>query len=266
MDPISMEPIGVFRGGAAYRYAAPPQPGLAGARAGTIELVAGKNFEAAIEDLLGFSHIWVVFLFHEAEGWRPKVQPPHRAGKRGVLATRSPHRPNPIGLSCLRLTAIEGRVLHVGETDLLDGSPVLDVKPYLPYSDSHPEASTGWVEGEIPRYRVEWDTSAKRQREWLESHGVCLDDLVERSLTLSPFSRRGHRVEELGSGSDGSRLGRLACRTWRILFRRDDDERSVLVTEIESGHSSEELAGAPSGWEDISLHRDFQQWKSQSPG
>ena len=109
----------------------------------------------ALRGLEGFSYIWIIWLFSESvrEGWSPTVRPPRLGGntRMGVFATRSPFRPNPIGLSAVRLEGIRqdeklGRVLQVSGADLMDGTPVLDIKPYLPFADSFPQASGGFAE------------------------------------------------------------------------------------------------------------------------
>jgi tRNA-Thr(GGU) m(6)t(6)A37 methyltransferase TsaA len=99
-----------------------------------------------LADLAGFERVWVVFVFSYARGWRQQVVPPRDTVKRGVLATRSPHRPNPIGITAARLVGVRGTRITIASHDLLDGTPVLDIKPYLPYCDSHPQARTGWAE------------------------------------------------------------------------------------------------------------------------
>ena len=101
---------------------------------------------AAFRDLAGFERIWLLFVFHRSEGWKPEVRPPRGGGKRSVLATRSPHRPNAIGLSAVELIGVEERALHVRGMDLLDGTPILDIKPYVPYADAFPGARAGWID------------------------------------------------------------------------------------------------------------------------
>ncbi|HKI60273.1 MAG TPA: tRNA (N6-threonylcarbamoyladenosine(37)-N6)-methyltransferase TrmO, partial [Mariprofundaceae bacterium] len=92
-------------------------------------------------------HIWVIYWMHLNQGWNPLVIPPRGPKtKRGVLATRAPHRPNSIGLSVVRLLKVEGRELTIAAHDMLDGTPVLDIKPYLPYADALPEATHGWLD------------------------------------------------------------------------------------------------------------------------
>ena len=154
MDALafSFPPLGFVRSPYAKRIDAPHQPTVVeGTESGavaeaTLELEPWVP-ETALRDLAGFERVWLVFVFHLSEGWAPLVQPPRGPkGKRGVLATRSPHRPNPLGLSCVELVAVEGRPLHLRGVDLLDGTPVLDVKPYVPYADAFPEARAGWID------------------------------------------------------------------------------------------------------------------------
>src|SRR5436190_569902 len=122
------------------------QPNTAQAAPGTVELFSGRDFEHALEDLTTFRYIWLIFWFDQSEGWRPKVLPPRSEKRRGVFATRSPHRPNPLGMSLVELTGIDGLVLSVKGLDLLEGTPVLDIKPYIPYADSRPDAGHGWLD------------------------------------------------------------------------------------------------------------------------
>jgi tRNA (adenine37-N6)-methyltransferase len=140
---ITVRPIGVLRSPQVVHHQAPRQAGLGAGRAGEIHLV--QDMQNCLQDLRGFSHIWVLAYLHHARGYKAQVVPPRDTRKRGLFATRAPNRPNPIGLSCLLLLRIAGRVLHVGDHDLLDGTPILDIKPYLPYCDSVPGARTGYV-------------------------------------------------------------------------------------------------------------------------
>ena len=118
---------------------APRQPAAARAHAGVIELFADRNLEHAIHDIAGWERLWVIFWFDRNAGWRPKVLPPRSTtGRKGVLSTRSPHRPNALGLSALRLERVEGLKLHVLDVDLLDGTPIFDIKPYVAYTDAYP--------------------------------------------------------------------------------------------------------------------------------
>ncbi len=146
-SPIQLEPIGIVHSPFTERFQAPRQPSYGMPVAARIELWPGRGFEQALSDLEGFSHIWVIYWMHLNRGWNPRVRPPRGSGrKRGLFATRAPHRPNAIGLSCVRLTGVEGRWLSIATHDMLDGTPVLDLKPYLPACDAFPEASPGWTE------------------------------------------------------------------------------------------------------------------------
>jgi tRNA-Thr(GGU) m(6)t(6)A37 methyltransferase TsaA len=117
-----------------------------GALEGSIELFADIP-AVALGGLETFGHIWVIRWLHLNTSWNPTVIPPRGPKvRRGVLATRAPHRPNPIGLSALKLVRVDGRFLHVLGLDLLDGTPVLDVKPYVPYADAFPDTPSGWLD------------------------------------------------------------------------------------------------------------------------
>jgi tRNA-Thr(GGU) m(6)t(6)A37 methyltransferase TsaA len=138
---------------------------------GRIELLPGKGFEQAIRDLEGFERLWILFHFHHNEGWRPTTRPPVPPKDRervGVFASRSPYRPNPIGLSCVKLVHLKGLVLLVDEADLLEGTPVFDIKPYIPAADAFPEAKAGWVDSQIhdPWVVKRTDTFAA-QSDWI---------------------------------------------------------------------------------------------------
>ena len=147
---IEIEPIGVMRTSYRSKYDAPRQPGVdEHAPEAFVDLHPNKNFEQALHDLGGFERIWILSWFDQVRGWKPKVLPPRSYGKRGLFATRSPHRPNPIGLSVARLLGVTGRRLIIADTDLLDGTPVLDIKPYVPYADAFPDSAAGWLTSDI---------------------------------------------------------------------------------------------------------------------
>lgn len=148
---FTCRPIAFVRSPYAHRIDAPHQPTVVqGTETGvvaeaSIEFVADFPL-AALKDLSGFQRIWLVFVFHRSEGWKAQVKPPRGGAKRGVLATRSPHRPNAIGLSAVELIAIDDRGLRVRGLDLLDGTPILDIKPYVPYADAFPDSVAGWID------------------------------------------------------------------------------------------------------------------------
>ena len=161
---IEMEIIARIRSPFPEKFGVPRQSGLVESLQAQIVFEEGFRNADAVRGLEGFSHIWLIWQFSEAvrETWSPTVRPPRLGGneRMGVFATRSPFRPNAIGLSCVKLERIEldsrlGPVLHVSGADLMDGTPIFDIKPYLPYCDSHPEAAGGWTdEAEHRRLQV----------------------------------------------------------------------------------------------------------------
>ena len=148
---FSYRPIGILRSPYARRIDAPHQgtvvEGTESGEVATATLELQDWLELSVlQDLAGFERLWLIFVFHRSDGWVSIVKPPRGGPKRGVLATRSPHRPNAIGLSAVELVKVEGRTLHLRGVDLLDGTPVLDIKPYVPYADAFPEAKAGWID------------------------------------------------------------------------------------------------------------------------
>ncbi|MGD8175060.1 tRNA (N6-threonylcarbamoyladenosine(37)-N6)-methyltransferase TrmO [Marinimicrobium sp. ARAG 43.8] len=148
MLPLTFQPIGIVRSCFVEKFGIPRQPGLAPAARAELELLPPFNDPLALEGLEQCSHLWLQFVFHQppSDQWRPRVRPPRLGGNRrlGVFATRSPLRPNPIGLSVVRLEGVHvgtDRIwLALSGIDLLDGTPVLDIKPYVPYTDCLPDA------------------------------------------------------------------------------------------------------------------------------
>jgi tRNA (adenine37-N6)-methyltransferase len=239
---LSLEPIGVARTPFVDRVSAPRQPRIAEGVEGTLELFAGHGYEHALSDLDGWDRIWVIFWFHLNEGWRPKVLPPRSTGKRrGVFSTRSPHRPNPIGISVLRLVSVEGLVLHVKDVDLVDRTPILDIKPYVPYADAFPDASTGWLESqalEPEPWTVAWSPLARDQVGWLAAaHRIDLVTPIERTLALGPQPHPYRRIKVL-PGAEGGLV--LAVKAWRARFHIEG--RVVTVDAIASGYKASQLA------------------------
>ena len=158
-----MEEIAHIRTDFPTKFGLPRQSGLVDALEGTIVFAPKYRDPNALRGIEGYSHLWLIWKFSEAvrEDWSPTVRPPRLGGNKamGVFAARSPVRPNPIGLSCVRLESVEydtpeGPVLHVRGADLMDGTPIYDVKPYLPYVDSHPEATGGFAH-EVKDYALE---------------------------------------------------------------------------------------------------------------
>jgi len=144
---VSMHAIGMVHSPYKERFSAPKQSTECKSVQGSIELNTGHDFEQALQDLDGFSHIWVIYFMHLNQGWNPTVKPPRDTNtRRGLFSTRAPHRPNPLGLSVVRLINIKKRILLIEGLDMLDGTPVLDIKPYIAYADSIEKPKQGWLE------------------------------------------------------------------------------------------------------------------------
>lgn len=253
LAPVSLDPIGIARTPFKEKREAPRQPAAARGVLGSIVLFPGKGYEDALADLREWTHVWVLYLFDRAEGWRPKVLPPRssargeKGARKGVFATRSPHRPNPIGLSVVRLVSVEGLSVNVADVDLLDGTPVLDLKPYVKYTDVVTEAGDGWLAPADPRsaWAVSFAPEARAAIEFLAHRGVVLETDVRAALELGPQPHAYRRIRR--TGDDGV----LALKEWRIHF--SVAANAIVVTKIKTGYRANELAVRPY----LDLHRAF---------
>ena len=155
MQEVSIRVIARMKSDFATKFGIPRQSGLVEELRSTIIFEPEYRNSEALRGLEGFSHLWIIWQFSEAvrTEWSPTVRPPRLGGntRMGVFATRSPFRPNNLGLSCVKLLGVEdteefGTVIHVGGADLMDGTPIFDIKPYIPYADSHPDALGGFTD------------------------------------------------------------------------------------------------------------------------
>lgn len=195
LGEFHFKPVGVIHSCFKEKFGIPRQPGIATQARATLELIAPFNRPEALTELDGFSHIWVIFVFHEAmrDEWRPTVRPPRLGGNKriGVFASRSPFRPNPIGLSVVALEKIEcgnGRcLLHLRGADLLEGTPVLDVKPYVPYVDALPEADGAFAAEPPVPISVVFSEKAEAQCAERERTGTPgLRQLIKQVISQDP--------------------------------------------------------------------------------
>jgi len=161
-----VKPIAHIRSDFPGKFGIPRQSGLVEALEALVVFEPPYRRREALRGIEGFSHLWLIWEFSQSEGWSPTVRPPRLGGNQrmGVFATRSPFRPNPIGLSCVRLLGVEGdralgMVLRVAGADLMDGTPIYDIKPYVPYADCRPEATAGFT-GQGQDYCLEVDIPA----------------------------------------------------------------------------------------------------------
>ena len=227
-------PIAVIRTPFTQRFGIPRQPGLVPGAWGIVKFGPDPDYQHALKGIEQFSHLWLVFVFHSHGGnkWKPTIRPPRLGGKAkmGVLASRSPHRPNPLGLSVVKIRRIDlaakgGPEIEVEGVDLLDGTPILDIKPYLP------EADPGWAHEEIRRTPVRFLPEAEMKISEAEIAGAPgLRDLIEQLLTIDP--RPGFQRRELPPDADhaqGKDFGLLVGTHdvhWRI------EERNFVVYDL----------------------------------
>ena len=184
---VPMKIIARIRSDFSEKFGIPRQSGLVDALRARIVFEPEYRNADALRGLEGFSHIWLLWQFSRAqrEDWSPTVRPPRLGGnaRMGVFATRSPYRPNAIGLSCVRLVSVDvdaedGPALTVAGADLLDGSPIFDIKPYLPYADAHPEAAGGFAPSPAATLLVAFPESLL-ERLPEDKRGAVLDVLAQ---------------------------------------------------------------------------------------
>ncbi|KLN64269.1 MULTISPECIES: tRNA (N6-threonylcarbamoyladenosine(37)-N6)-methyltransferase TrmO [Vibrio] len=189
----SVEPIGFIESPYKEKFAVPRQPSLVPAARSRVKLVGEANSPEAVRGLEQFSHAWLLFLFDQnlAAGWKPTVRPPRLGGNQrvGVFASRSTFRPNGIGMSAVEIKGITKQgdqiYLDLGNVDLVDGTPIIDIKPYIPYSDSIPQALASYAETEPEESQVLFSSIATEQ---LETRGY-LDyqkTVIEQVLAQDP--------------------------------------------------------------------------------
>jgi tRNA-Thr(GGU) m(6)t(6)A37 methyltransferase TsaA len=246
-----VHPIGTVQCAQRWHYDAPRQPGLVSNEA-TIAVL--PEYTQALAGLEGFSRIWVVFLFHQAAE-KLVIRPPRlAAGSVGAFASRSPHRPNRIGISAVRLCAVRGNLLELSGHDFIDGTPVLDLKPYLSSYDRFDVPVEGWLKEAAPAYQVEFAEGARARLAFLEEQGVAgLRGFLLHQLSFLPDDAERKRVAQVGEQEYVIRY-----RTWRCRYTVDPEARRCEVTELFSGWRDAELVeGSDDPWQDKALHRLF---------
>lgn len=222
---IEMKEIAVIHTDFPEKFGIPRQSGLVSELKSTLVFTPEFRIPEAVRGIENYSHLWLIWEFSKAvrEEWKPTVRPPRLGGntRMGVFATRSPFRPNPIGLSCVKLEGIElntpeGPVLHLSGADLMDGTPIFDIKPYLPYVDCRPDASNGFA--------------------LAQQKGVLSVRFPGELLEMVPESRRKALTEVLAQDprpqyiSDPTRVYTMSFAGLEISFTVDGD--TLSVTEI----------------------------------
>lgn len=227
----ALQPIGLIQSDFPDKFGVPRQPGLAPSARAILTLIAPYNDPLAVRGLETFSHLWLSFLFHHTpERWTPLVRPPRLGGnaKVGVFASRSPNRPNRLGLSLVELSAIEthgGVRLHLSDCDLVSGTPVLDIKPYLPWAEALPDARAGYAPAPPPQLAVRFSAAAEATLA-TRADAASLRQLIHEVLAQDP--RPAYR-----QGAE-TRVYGVRLRDVDVRFQARKDTQGVLleVTEI----------------------------------
>lgn len=216
MSEYIFTPIGHIRTEREKKYESPHQPEKGYEQSAAIlQLLPNCNYEQALSDVAGFERIWLLYIFDRNNHWKPKVLVPRGRTKRGVFATRAPYRPNQIGMSCVRLIEIKGLVMYIADSDILDGTPILDIKPYIPTIDSFPEAKAGWVEelSQLPHYSIVEEQSVQIVLDEAGAEEKLLRSTIYDILLNDPFPHPYRRIKKI---TDNEYV--LAIRFWRIYY------------------------------------------------
>jgi tRNA-Thr(GGU) m(6)t(6)A37 methyltransferase TsaA len=232
-DAFEFREIGVFKCDAEYKHDIPRQGVFNQNRVGKIILNKGENFEQGLRGLEGFERIWIIFVLNRNSSWKPIVSPPVQTATQkriGVFASRAPYRPNMIGLSCVKLLSVEGNVITVDESDILNDTPILDIKPYIPKADAFPEAAAGWVDEQvISKFKLIKSDLFEKQNQFLLLlfqllRGPASVEAVQTSCSLQVFHFRHEHLMPTGSCCLFKRLfqlldfvGELLCVTLDFL-------------------------------------------------
>ncbi|OOF79120.1 tRNA (N6-threonylcarbamoyladenosine(37)-N6)-methyltransferase TrmO [Rodentibacter caecimuris] len=195
MNDLTLSPIAIIHSPYKEKFSVPRQPDLVQDGVGIVELLPPYNSPEAVRGLEKFSHLWLIFHFDQIpQGkWQPTVRPPRLGGNQrvGVFASRATHRPNPLGLSKVVLRKVEcihGKVfLHLGSVDLVDGTPIFDIKPYIAYADSEPEAQSGFAQEKPPlKLQVEFSEQAQSAVKKLEQKRPHLMRFIREVIEQDP--------------------------------------------------------------------------------
>lgn len=253
MESFDFKPIGFFESQYKYKYDAPRQSVENQEKIlGEVLLEAGFNLDQALKGIEGFERIWLIYRFHKNAEWKPLTQTPRATDKQGIFATRSPYRPNPIGMSCVKLEKVTSRGLLVSEYDLLDGTPILDIKPYIPTCDQFNVDNQSWIEEEGFK-EIQFSEEAKGQLRWLEKKGLrTLQGFIIDQLKRDPTNKKKKRLKNISEGKY-----ELSYRTWRVEFEYDETKNLCHVLRLYSGYSESDLLSTEDKYEDKDFHKGF---------
>lgn len=256
MQSLNYAPIGIFRCKNLYKYEAPRQPYEDQSKElGEVKLFSGHtNFKQALKGIEGFERLWLIFEFHQNKNWKPLTRTPRESEKQGVFATRAPYRPNPIGLSCVKFEKVNGLTLYVSEFDLMDRTPILDIKPYVPQADSFEVLNRSWLEKESFK-EVNFSPLASEQVQWIEAHNEGqIGAFVLDQLKRDPLNSTKKRVRCVDAVKNRYVL---AFRTWRVTFHYDPEKSSSQVEKITTGYSEQDFMDKADKHGNKKLHQKF---------
>jgi len=237
-DQISFNFIGRVNSPYKEKFAIPRQPGLVSAAKGSIKLINKADNEELVRGLEQFSHLWLLFIFHgtQQQGWKPLVRPPRLGGnkKLGVLATRSTFRPNPIGMSVVKLEGIEFKnqqlLINISGLDLLDQTPILDIKPYIPYSDSIDNAEAGFAQTEPAQpLNITFSIQARRDISIYQNQYTDLSIFIEQVLSQDP--RPAYKKKQIDEKIYGMSLYDLNI-LWQINQKNLSEIEVISITKL----------------------------------
>lgn len=255
---FSFSTIGRIESRSKYRYDAPRQSVFAN-QAAFLRWTSNVYAECAA-DLAGFDRVWLVWVFDRNENsklhTRVRVPVPAEKDKYSVFATRSPYRPNPIGISAVELLAVTPDGLQLGACDLLDGTSVLDVKPYIPEADAFPDAKAGWRDMiDKKPFELIWSDKAAKQADFILAEGnLDIRNFCKIQLSYRPVDSNRKRVETL----DEENHFLIRYRTWKIYFELDEEAKQIRLQNIESNYSADDLASdSEDRYMDKDVHRSF---------
>lgn len=224
--------------GSHYSKSSLPRQGHLSGQSGYIEFESGFDHKLALTGLDKMSHVWLIFYFHKSDSAaKPLVRPPRAPDQQvGVYATRSPYRPNPLGLTLAKVEKIENGRLYLSSVDLLDQTPILDIKPYVCDSDQAEAPIQGWID-EIKPWSFSVCDLAQGKLEWLIQNGVPeFYDVLVSQLETPPLQLDRKRIKKLDD-----KHWVLSYRTWRILLAIDEEQFLSEVLDITSGYTEAEL-------------------------
>jgi len=254
MAEFQLRSLGLFHG-SHFAKSSLPRQGHLSKQTGYIEFHSDFDHKLALSGLEKMSHVWLIFYFHKSESpAKPLVRPPRAPDQQvGVYATRSPYRPNPLGLTLAKVEKIEKGLFYLSSVDLLDQTPILDIKPYVTESDLAHHPVQGWID-EIQPWKFTICDLAQKKIDWLLDKGVPeFYDVLVSQLETPPLQLDRKRIKKISENQ-----WVLSYRTWRIYLNIQEDMFLSEVLDIKSGYSQAEILDQNHDpYFDKSLHFQF---------